>query len=140
LDHAERQMGRDDYDNKVAKFVGTIIPGRRDQSLPAPLLAQQGAMAPELGEDARMGSDVRVSSLETEVQGGMSTSNELLEALCVPFVARKFDSKSKDQEQASRMSDIEATTVADLRYAIAAAQKMKPSDMLPILLELFPAE
>jgi hypothetical protein len=140
LDHAECQMGRNEYDNKVAKFVGTIIPGRRDQSLPAPLLAQQGAMGLELSGDAHMGSDVRVSSLETEIQGGMSTSNELLEALRVPFVARKVDSKTKDQEQASRMFEVEATTVADLRYAIAAAQKMKPSDMLPILLGLFPAE
>jgi hypothetical protein len=49
--------------------------------------------------------------------------------------------KTRDTQQPSRhMSETEAITVTDLRYAITAAQKMKPWHMLPVLLKLFPAE
>jgi hypothetical protein len=133
LDHAKHQMGKDKYEKKVARFVRSVVPGRKDQGIPAPLLQQKKDAAPKVGEG------VPVSSHNDHVKFG--ESDRLLVALRVPFVARKMDLKTRDTQQPSKhMSETEAITVTDLRYAIAAAQKMKPCHMLPVLLKLFPAE
>jgi hypothetical protein len=139
LDLAERRMGRDKYEKMVAKFVGTVISGRRDQSLPATLLSQTKPVKLEVGEDVRMGGDVRRLYRGGQVEKEETDSNELLEAFRVPYNTRKMDGKLEQRQQTTRhVSEIEAIAVADLRYAIAATQKMKPSDMLPVLLKLFP--
>jgi hypothetical protein len=138
LDRAMREMGRDRYDREFAKFVGSIIPGRKDQSLPAPLLCQTKPVVPEVDEDVRMGEDVRVPFHEGQVKKEDTESNELLEALRISFNARKVDTKLEERQQITKhMSEIDACTVTDLRYAIAATQKIKPCDMLPVLLKLF---
>jgi hypothetical protein len=142
LDHAERSMGRVRYEEEVAKFVGTIIPGRRDQSLPAPLLAQVMPSTTNEGcGDVRVSGDIRLETQYRWVNRKEIGKNELLETLRVPFVASRVDPKGKEQQQTMRhMSETETITVTDLRYAIAAAQKLKPCDMLPVLLKLFPYE
>jgi hypothetical protein len=142
LDHTERRMGRVRYYKVVAKFVGTIIPGRRDQSLPAPLLAQMMPSATNEGcGDVQMSGDTRLETQYRRVKGEELGKNKLLETLRVPFVTSKVHPNGKDQQQTMRnMSKTEAITVTDLRYAIAAAQKLTLCDMLPVLVKLFPSE
>jgi hypothetical protein len=36
------------------------------------------------------------------------------------------------------MTAVQGTPVIDMRYAITMVQRMKPEDMLPVLIRLFP--
>jgi hypothetical protein len=141
LDYAVRCMGREEYDRKVGKFVGAVISGRRDQGVSAAAVVQmeRRPVTTEETGDVRMRGDAYMSH-ESQLEIEETDRNELLEALRVPFAARKVEPKTQDQpKQMTHISEIEAITVTDTKYAIAAAQKMRPVDMLPVLMRLFPA-
>lgn len=125
LDRAIRELGERQYNARVAPFAGNIIPGRKDQGLPpnshghARDFARSALPSPEAREEADM------DRIEL-VQG----RNELLEALCVPLEDRKYQDDDGYEE--------EVNTPVDIRYAIASVQSVRPADMLPALMQLFP--
>ena len=126
LDRAMEIMGRRQYDARVAPFVGSIIPGRKDQGPP-----------PKVYEDVR--DFTRSASPSPEAREDMDMDqhesgegrNELLEALRVPLEARDYQKDDKSEE---------VNAPADIRHAIASMQNVRPTDMLPALMRLFPVE
>lgn len=131
LDYRTHRMGRDAYDVRVAKFVGSLIPGRKDQALPAAFLAQHMSIVPSLSEDTKkeVPSDVRMVEEGGRLpEGRLDVQNELLDALRVPL--GEFGELQMDEK---------ITTVADMRHSITALQKMRPRDILPMLMQMFPS-
>lgn len=114
LDKAMRVMGRAGYDARVAPFVGSIVPGRRDQGLQA--------VAKVLPQ----------GSGDSEEDDTTKERNELLEALRVPLEDRVYQKLDEVQE--------ESGTPVDIRYAITAMQNARPADILPVLVRLFSVE
>ncbi|EAT91234.1 hypothetical protein HBI56_017230 [Parastagonospora nodorum] len=117
LDVAIEHMGRREYDLRVAPFVGSIVPGRKDQGLGSKAHLHDGRI---LESDAM---DV--------VDKEESDRNELLEALRVPLL-------EPDKPDFEFREDSETPT--DIKFAIHCVQTMEPQTMLPALMRLFPLE
>ena len=124
LDMAMKEMGRPEYERRIAPFVGSIIPGRKDQGLPPCThdhlrrFARSASPSPEAREGMNM-----------ELQEAREGRNELLDALRVPLEEREYQNHHRDEE---------VQMPADIRYAIAAMQNVRPADMLQVLMRLFP--
>ncbi|KAF1848915.1 uncharacterized protein K460DRAFT_239526, partial [Cucurbitaria berberidis CBS 394.84] len=126
LDRAMGSMERAEYQARIARFVGSLFPGRKDQGLVLP--AYLGKVTPSLSPEVQMGGDVDVDTVLVVKEEG-EASNELLEALCVPL----------DEQSRQKHTEFQETTVVtDIRYAIGAVNKMHPRDMLLMLMRLFP--
>jgi hypothetical protein len=126
---AEKQMGRERYEKEVGKFVGGLVPGRRDQGVKLEMVA--AGKYKDMDGDVNMEGRVSKGRVKGEESGG----NELLEALRSPYAPL-----TKDQHGVavkSGVTDVEGTTVTDMRYAITAVQEMEPRDILPVLIRLF---
>lgn len=124
LDTAIKTMGRKQYDARVAPFVGSIIPGRKDQGLLPETygdFTRSAGPSPEVQDVMDIGSDEHVEG-----------KNELLKALCVPLEDRNYRDDDRYEEEAS--------TPADIRVAIAAVQDVKARDVLRALMRLFPVQ
>jgi hypothetical protein len=118
LDVALREMGRREYDARVAPLVGCLVPGRRDQGIYREHLI---AAANPVSRPYEL--------VDGEMEKG---GNELLEALCVPL---------EDQDQNQQIvygRGEDAVTPVDFSYAIASLQKVRPFKMLEELMRLFP--
>ena len=129
---AKKQMGKERYDREVGKFVGGLIPGRKDQGV--------GAWERRGEEKARDGDiDMENAAPKDQGEGKESHGNGLLEALLSPYVSHtKHTKKQAEAETRSGMTAVQGTPVIDMRYAITMVQRMKPEDMLPVLIRLFP--
>jgi hypothetical protein len=110
-------MGRREYDLRVAPFVGSIVPGRKDQGLGSKAHLHGGRMLESEAMDV--------------VDEEESDRNELLEALRVPLL-------EPDKPDFEFREDSE--TPADIKFAIHCVQTMEPQTMLPALMRLFPPE
>jgi hypothetical protein len=115
LDWATKAMSSTDYDARVAKFVGCVVPGRKDQGLH---IKYQGATGL---------ADQSVDMGRTKEQG-----NGLLDALRVPL--------EEEEHQGTGLIDEDTVTPVDVRFAIACMQAIKPRDILSVLLKLYPIE
>jgi hypothetical protein len=113
LDSTAKDIGRKAYDAQVARFVGCVVPGRKDQALRE---KSRGVLQRDHKE------------MDVELELG----NELSDALCVPLEeARYQDHDGYDEDVA---------TPVDVRYAITCMQNVRPKDILPMLMRLFPME
>jgi hypothetical protein len=115
LDRAIKAMGRTEYDTRVAKFVGCVVPGRKDQGL---RMEYRGA------------TGLADESFDMELK--KAHANELLDALRVPL--------GEEEYQGNGLVDEDTATPVDVSYAITCMQNVRPRDVLPILLELFPTK
>lgn len=115
LDAAIQHMGRQEYDTRVAPFVGSIVPGRKDQGL--------GSKVP------LHGGRILESEAMDVVDEEDSDRNGLLEALRVPLL-------EPDKPDFEVREDSE--TPAEIKFAIHCVQMMEPHTMLPALMRLFP--
>jgi hypothetical protein len=113
LDWAIKTMGRTEYDIHVARFVGYVVPGRKHRGLRMEYRGATGL------EDESM--DMRVKK---------GKAKELLEALCVPL--------EEEGHQGDERGDEDSATPVDVRYAITCMQIIRPRDILPALMKLFP--
>ncbi|KAL1792622.1 hypothetical protein ACET3X_009129 [Alternaria dauci] len=127
---AEKQMGKERYEMEVGKFVGGLIPGRKDQGVRA-----WEKKSKEKG--VRGDIDMEIVAPKRQGEGKETDGNELLEALSSPYTSQTKDSK-KQAEARGGVTTVEGTPVVDTRYAIAVVQSMKPRDILPVLIRLFP--
>lgn len=124
LDIGKRHMRKDEYEVKVGRFVGSIVPGRVDQGSGSMFWAGVEGMH-------RQGVDRKLDEVQTDVEDG--EVNGLLDALTVPCPA--------EVQGASRQrvgGDEEGTMVCELRIAVGCVQNIRPRDMLPVLIRLFP--
>ncbi|KAF2623875.1 hypothetical protein BU25DRAFT_296379, partial [Macroventuria anomochaeta] len=121
LDTARGEMGRQEYDEKVASFVGSLIPGHAQQDLPPMEWAKGGGGS---SEDGREGDE------DIVMQG--REGNELLDALRGPYPNVGQDKG----DGRTTMKDEEGAMVCDLRTAISCVQSVRPGDMLPVLIRL----
>jgi hypothetical protein len=119
LDGAIKAMGRREYERCVAPFVGCIIPGRRDQQVPVSLGASVSAASPS-----------PMSETKEQMHMVQEGKNELLDALRVPLGEPNY----QDDYGYNR----DTTTPVDMRYAISCMQDVRPADILPVLMRLFP--
>ena len=113
LRRARKGMGSDAYDARVAPFVGSLVPGQSDR-VPC---VNEGAICRD--EEANVGC-------------GRLGQNELLDALVVPCptAARgKSDGAVKQSE--------DGELVCDLRTAITCLQRVRPKEILPVLMDIF---
>lgn len=127
LDEARKSMGEVVYAKYVGRFVGCVVPGRKDQGVSA------GALWVPEGEreEEEEGGDGDGAEAMEALGGEGNVGNGLLEALRVPL----------GDGGGQKMMEIEGgIAVVDVRYAIAAMQRMRPSDMLPVLMRMFPPE
>jgi hypothetical protein len=119
LDRAMKVMGRREYERCVAPFVGCIIPGRKDQQVPV-----------SLGASVRPASSSPMLEREEQMHVVQEGNNDLLDALRVPLGEPNY--------QDDHGYDKDATTPVDMRYAISRMQDVRPVDILPVLMRLFP--
>ncbi|KAI4645194.1 hypothetical protein J4E93_005994 [Alternaria ventricosa] len=125
---AESQLGRERYERKVGKFVGGVVPGKRET----------GVRAEEVKS---AGKDVDNANLvlPNRGEGEGNSGNELLQALLTPYVPQTNEARGQDGKGVkSGVVEVEGTLVTDVRSAIAALQTMEPSAILPVLIRLFP--
>jgi hypothetical protein len=118
LDVALKEMGRREYDARVAPLVGCLVHGRKDQGIHREHLI---AAANPVSRPCEL--------VDGEMENG---GNELLEALCVPL-------EDQDENQYvvyGRAEDV--VTPVEISYAVASLQKVKPFKMLEELMRLFP--
>ncbi|KAH7411993.1 hypothetical protein DE146DRAFT_674392 [Phaeosphaeria sp. MPI-PUGE-AT-0046c] len=120
-DRAIRYMSRDEYNLRVAPFVGSVVPGRKDQGL----MREQGHLC---GLTNRPGSQPS----EPVSLDAPTKMKELIDALCAPVEDERYG-EHEDYDE-------DATTPTDLSDAITWLQMARPVDILPVLLRLFPVE
>jgi len=125
---AESQLGRERYERKVGKFVGGVVPGKREM----------GVRAEDVkSEDGNV--DMANPVLPGRVESKGDSGNGLLQALLAPYVPQTNEARGQDGKGVkSGATEVEGTLVTDVRSAIAALQNMEPRDILPILIRLFP--
>jgi len=125
---AESQLGRERYERKVGKFVGGVVPGKREM----------GVRAEEVkSEDGNV--DMANPVLPERGEGEGNSGNGLLQALLAPYVPQTNEARGQDGKGVKRgATEVEGTLVTDVRSAIAALQTMEPRDILPVLIRLFP--
>ncbi|KAF5847571.1 hypothetical protein GGP41_000283 [Bipolaris sorokiniana] len=122
LNSAESSMGNEEYRIRVTKFAGSLVPRRREQDIPTGTLPRHEESGPPcIPRESR--------------EAGR---NELLDALRVPFIPQTKE-RTKDQRNETCELEEGANMVTELRNAIEALQMMRPQDMLPVLMHLFPA-
>lgn len=132
LNIAEHELGRKMYEKKVAQFVECLVPRRKDQDAPAASLGD-GAVSEEGSSDVNM-ADNSLSYCVGDIEG-----NELLDALRTPFIPKSKNEKAESGHGKTESgSEEEVRVVTDLRTAIEAVQRVRPRDMLPMLMRLFP--
>ncbi|RMZ73853.1 hypothetical protein GMOD_00004651 [Pyrenophora seminiperda CCB06] len=125
LDYAFRCMGKRKYEKRIAKFVGCVVPGRVSDG--------GGMSASVMGGGKGGGSGVKTGGGDEHMTESTS-GNKLLDALRVPYTPKVKGSKIPD-------ADVEEVmTVTDVRHAISAVMRMRPRDILPVLLDLFPED
>ncbi|KAI4657667.1 uncharacterized protein J4E78_006055 [Alternaria triticimaculans] len=128
---AESQLGRERYERKVGKFVGGVVPGKREMGV----RAEEGKSE---GGNVDMANLVLPERVEGE--GEDDSGNRLLQALLAPYVPQINEARGQDGKGVkSGATEVEGTLVTDVRSAIAALQTMEPRDILPVLIRLFPA-
>ena len=156
LDYVLDDMGKDGYERKIAKFVGCVIPGRRSKGGNVIVAAVRGGggkmsdRAKESGAvgaylaggvgvvDAHSSSQYRVDMTDST---DTTSGNHLLDALRVPYTPTAKASKMQSQPRMPNCEDEgEAMMVTDVRHAIAAVLRMRPRDILPVLMRLFPEQ
>jgi hypothetical protein len=113
LDRAAKYMGSKAYDAQVARFVACIVPGRKVQD---PLMKHRGTRQRE------------PKGMDVEPKLG----NKLLDALRVPLEEERYQNYGECDE--------DAATPTDVRYAITCMQNIRPKDILPVLMGLFPLD
>jgi hypothetical protein len=129
---AEKQMGRERYEREVGKFVGGLVPGRKDQGVRVWEVSGE-----KKSGDGDVGMGDGVSSDQSEDKE--LSRNELLEALLSPFVPRTKEVRKHDEARVrTGVIEVGGTPVADMRYAISTVQTVEPRDILPALIRLFP--
>jgi hypothetical protein len=127
---AEKQLGRKRYEREVGKFVGGLLPGKRE-------LGVRGVevFVKEEGVHVQM----RDSVLVEQEESGEAAGNELLQALLSPYTLLAKEARMQGEKGGkSGVVEVEGTPVTNLRHAIATLQKMEPRDILPVLIRLFP--
>ncbi|EUC40623.1 hypothetical protein COCMIDRAFT_30463 [Bipolaris oryzae ATCC 44560] len=129
LDIAESNLGKEEYRIKVAKFAGSLVPRRREQDIPTGTRPMQEKSGRVYGTD----SPPCIPHKSQEIK-----KNDLLDALRVPFTPQTKE-KTRDQKNGSYELKEDVNMVTELRNAIEALQVMRPQDMLPVLMHLFPA-
>jgi hypothetical protein len=133
---AEKQMGRERYQRDVGKFVGGLVPGRRDQGVH---VIQAFVQDKSGGVKVDGNTDMENLALTGKREGEEAGGNTLLEALLSPYVPQTKQARKQDEAGVkSGTTEVEGTPVTDLRCAIAALQNMEPRDILPVLIRLFP--
>ncbi|KAI4632261.1 uncharacterized protein J4E87_001733 [Alternaria ethzedia] len=126
---AESQLGRERYERKAGKFVGGVVPGKREMGVRAEEVKR---------EDGNV--DMANVVLSGRGEGEGNSGNALLQALLAPYVPRTNETRVQDGKGVkSGATEVEGTLVTDVRSAIAALQNMQPRDILPVLIRLFPA-
>jgi len=154
LDHVLDDMGKDGYESKVAKFVGCVIPGRRSDggSVNAATVmgGRGGETSDKVGQSGAVGGylaggvgvvDAHSSSQYHVDMSDTTSRNPLLDALRVPYTPTAKASKMQGQPRMPNCeNEGEAMVVTDVRHAIAAVLKMRPRDILPVLMRLFPEQ
>ena len=151
LEYALKHMGKDEYESTIAKFVGCVIPGRRTdgRGVSAPVVGGGGASDRVVNNgdvDAYsaggVGGDYAHPSSQDHIMWDMTdeaSDNELLDALRVPFTPKVKASNTQGQPRMPSCEDeAEAIMVTDIRHAVAAVLKMRPRDILPVMMRLFP--
>jgi hypothetical protein len=129
---AEKQMGRERYEREVGKFVGGLVPGRKDQGVRVWKVSREKKRG---DGDVGMGDGVSSDQSEDKELG----RNELLEALLSPFVPRTKEIRKQDEARVrTGVIEVGGTPVTDMRYAISTVQMVEPRDILPALIRLFP--
>ena len=114
-----RDMSRFEYEGKVAPFVGCLVPGR-------PAQRAEGAWSASNGVGGRWDQDVKMENEDV-------TKDELLDALRAPCSLTTHTGDGRGMTD-----DTEEALVCDLRNAITCVQSVRPSDMLRVLMRLFP--
>jgi hypothetical protein len=121
LDLAMRQMGRAEYDRRVAPFVGCVVPGRKDQQLLAALHDTH------LGHATSLVTDGRDVNMEMSLEDGR---NELLKALRVPL--------DKPQYREDGWYEQTGSTPVEMSLALSCVKVTRPVGMLSCLMAIFP--
>lgn len=129
LDIAESNMEKEEYRIRVAKFAGSLVPRRREYDIPTGTIPKQEESGYIYGTD----SPPCIPRKSREVE-----RNELLDALRVPITPQTKE-KTRDQRSENDGLEEDVNMVTELRNAIDALQMMRPQDMLPVLMHLFPA-
>ncbi|EUC36242.1 hypothetical protein COCCADRAFT_2700 [Bipolaris zeicola 26-R-13] len=129
LDIAESNMEKEEYRIRVAKFAGSLVPRRREYDIPTGTIPKQEESGYIYGTD----SPPCIPRKSREVE-----RNELLDALRVPITPQTKE-KTRDQRSENDGLEEDVNMATELRNAIDALQMMRPQDMLPVLMHLFPA-
>jgi hypothetical protein len=125
LDAVQKSMRRDVYNATIAPFVGSILPGRKDQRVSSASLV----FAPDSGYgDGNAGVEME------DLRSSNQEHSGLLEALRVPCSVTQLNG----EEGGTGWENEEGVIVCDLQTAVSAVQKVKPRDILPVLIRLFP--
>ncbi|KAF1937623.1 hypothetical protein EJ02DRAFT_515087 [Clathrospora elynae] len=130
LDEAGKRIGTTKYEDKVVRFVGCVLPGRKDQSVPAAFVQPNTSVL----ADDRIDIDGSVDHGGRLADRKMDKS-ELLGALHVSHDVQQ----GEPEKTGCSLKDIEAMTVTDVKHAIAALQKVRARDISLVLLRLSPA-
>ncbi|KAF1833637.1 hypothetical protein BDW02DRAFT_374758 [Decorospora gaudefroyi] len=120
LSYARDCMGEGRFERRVGRFVGCVVPGRGGVSV------DKG----EIDVDVEVGNEGQMDGVEMQ-----ENRNEVLDALRAPFVEGQAG-----EERMREGEEMEVATVTDVGVAIEAVQRMRPRDMLPVLLRLFPVD
>ncbi|KAF2634059.1 hypothetical protein P280DRAFT_554852 [Massarina eburnea CBS 473.64] len=114
LDHARHNMGNARYVQEVGRFVGVLVPGRRDQRGRAFSYKQP--------------DDVNSSSTDADIL----KPGALLEALKMPLA------DSEEPPTVSSDANLGSSTVTRVSPAISELKSAVPREMLMTLLKVFP--
>ncbi|EFQ95545.1 hypothetical protein PTNB73_03386 [Pyrenophora teres f. teres] len=131
-EYAVDRLGREGFERCVGGFVGCVVPGRRDGGVSVAVGGKGENGGVGVGVAGVQGSGDVVHVMD------MAGGNELLDALRVPYTPRVKAEKSQGPSRTpGGEHDGEAMTVTDVRHAIAAVLRMRPRDILPVLMRVF---
>ncbi|CBY01320.1 hypothetical protein IAQ61_003147 [Plenodomus lingam] len=124
LDRERERLGRAEYERVVGRWVGGVVPGRRDQGVRG--MGDQGVGISFAGLNP-----LDTDSHSSTTYDNASSSDTLLQALLIPFPAQ-------DPAPPTQIED--TSTVTDLRDAIAAVRSVRAREILAMLVARFPVE
>ena len=122
LELARRRIDRYEWEQRVEPLVGSLVPG-----IAATRTRKDSSCHPRPG-----GEEMEVAE-RLESGGVEGEGKQLLDALRTPCPVEEPGDMQKGM-----VYDDERIVVCDLRTAISAVQSIRPRDMLPLLMRLFP--
>ncbi|KAH9878189.1 hypothetical protein J1614_003406 [Plenodomus biglobosus] len=125
LDREIARLGRAEYERGVGRWVGCVVPGRRDQCVGGRVLGGGFGLEGKGEEDGEEEEEEEME-IDIDMENEKEDPNPLLSALLVPF-------PFPPAAPAPPLQDEETSTVTDIRTAIAAVKNMGPRDILPVL-------